>query len=83
MNRYIYENHRKDREYERLRLIEQALDPETITRFEKVGIGKQWHCLELGPGAGSIMRWLGQALGKEGRVVGIDKEWKQACRCPC
>ncbi len=76
MNRYIFETHQEDKEWTRLRMIEAAFDPTTIRKLKETGIQDGWHCLELGPGAGSIMRWMGEAVGKNGRVIGIDKEAK-------
>ena len=70
---YIFDHNRDEHERLRLQLIEDALDPTTTTHIRRTGIGRGWHCLELGPGAGSIMRWMGEVVGTWGRVVGIDK----------
>jgi SAM-dependent methyltransferase len=55
-------------------LIEQALDPTTITHLERTGIHAGWRCLELGAGAGSVMKWMASAAGESGSVVGIDRD---------
>ena len=74
MSTYIFENHAEDREYRRLRMIESANDPATIALLERTGIQPGWTCLELGPGAGSMLRWLGAQVGANGKVIGIDKK---------
>lgn len=73
MSSYIFENHAEEREYHRLRLIEAAHDPATIALLQRAGIQPGWTCLELGPGAGSILQWLGTQVGATGMVMGIDK----------
>lgn len=59
MNAYIFDDNTKEREYRRLQLIEAANDPTTIALLQRTGIQPGWACLELGPGAGSILQWLG------------------------
>ena len=56
----------------RLTLLEQYLDPITHRRLSSLGLGKGWHCLEIGGGAGSVARWLSAQVGADGRVVGTD-----------
>jgi SAM-dependent methyltransferase len=56
----------------RLRLIEQELDPDTIRYLTKIGVGEGWRCLEVGPGGGSITRWLAERVGPSGQVVAAD-----------
>ena len=73
MSEYIFAEHQKDDELLRLRMIEEALDPITIGYLERSGIGAGWRCLELGAGAGSIMKWMGEVVGTSGTVVGVDK----------
>ncbi len=58
---------------ERLRRsFEEWLDPLTRERLEIIGVQTGWKCLEIGPGAGSMTRWLCERVGREGRVVAID-----------
>jgi len=78
MSKYIFSDHQKDGELRRLRLIEKALDPLTISHLERIGIRAGWHCLELGAGAGSIMKWMGELVGNTGTVTGVDKDASQA-----
>lgn len=73
MSDYIFEGHEQDDELVRLRMIEELFDPTTIGHLERTGIGAGWHCLELGAGGGSIMKWLGATVGSTGRVLGVDK----------
>jgi 2-polyprenyl-3-methyl-5-hydroxy-6-metoxy-1,4-benzoquinol methylase len=72
MDQYIFERNWDDREWERLRLIEQALDDQSIASLQATGIRREWDCLELGAGAGSIAQWMSNVVGDVGRVVAID-----------
>lgn len=72
MDQYIFEKNQDDQELARLRLIEHALDKASIARLESTGIRQGWRCLELGAGAGSIVQWMGEAVGRQGEVVAID-----------
>ncbi len=74
MDQYIFDNTTEEREYQRLQLVEAANDPTTIRLLEETGIQPGWHCLELGVGAGSILRWLGNQVGPTGLAVGVDKK---------
>jgi len=56
----------------RLTLLEQIYDPITIGSLERVGVKPGWQCLEVGPGAGSIARWLCSRVGPTGRVTAVD-----------
>lgn len=72
-NEYIFDDHEQDQELMRLRMIEELFDPATIAHLEQTGIRMGWGCLELGAGAGSIMKWMGSVVGASGSVVGVDK----------
>lgn len=74
MGQYIFDNTTEEREYQRLQLVEAANDRTTIRLLEETGIQPGWHCLELGAGAGSIVRWLGNQVGPTGLAVGVDKK---------
>lgn len=63
-----------ERETERLRTNEALWDPGTLERFEKLGVGPGWSCLEVGAGAGGAARWLADRVGPTGRVVAADLE---------
>ncbi|MCA9474194.1 MAG: class I SAM-dependent methyltransferase [Nitrospira sp.] len=73
MSTYIFDSNPQEQEFRRLQLVEAANDPTTIALLEETGIQPGWHCLEFGPGAGSILRWLGHRVGPTGLVVGVDK----------
>ncbi len=74
MNSYIFDDNEPDHELRRLRRIEAALDPRTHQLLRTTGITSGWRCLEVGAGGGSIMRWLGEQVGSDGQVVGVDKK---------
>ena len=73
MSTYIFDNKSEEREFRRLQLVEAANDPTTIALLNETGIESSWQCLELGAGAGSILRWLGHRVGPSGLAVGVDK----------
>lgn len=76
MSVYIFDEQQADQELVRLKLIEAAFDFDSIQFLKQVQIKKNGCCLEIGPGAGSIFSWLGEQVGPEGRVLGIDKSTK-------
>jgi len=57
---------------ERLRSIERWLDPGTTRLLAALGVRPGWNCWEVGAGAGSIARWLSNAVGPGGHVTGTD-----------
>ncbi len=59
-------------ERERLELLAAWLDPATIRQLEGLGVGPGWRCLEVGPGAGTVARWLGARVADGGGVVALD-----------
>lgn len=73
MDEYIFASAEQQAEFARLRLIEDAFDDQTKQIIQSLGVTSGWNCLELGPGAGSILAWLGDLVGNSGRVVGVDK----------
>lgn len=70
--KYIFNNIEDRSEYERLQLIEQVFDPYTQSYVERIGLRPGASCLEIGPGAGSFMRWLCERVGPDGRVTALD-----------
>jgi SAM-dependent methyltransferase len=56
----------------RLRLIEAECDPHTFGYLDAIGVGAGWRCLEVGAGAGSVVRWLSGRVGPKGHVVAVD-----------
>lgn len=67
-----------DRETDRLLTNEAIWDPGTLERFERLGVGPGWSCLEVGAGAGGAARWLAESVGTGhpggGRVLAADLE---------
>jgi SAM-dependent methyltransferase len=78
-----------DQETERLRTNEAIWDPGTFERFDRLGVGPGWTCLEVGAGYGSAARRLAglagpgygvatellqERSGPVGRVVATDLE---------
>jgi len=59
-------------ELDRLQLLENSMDPMTEQRLDKVGVGPGWHCLEVGAGAGSVVRMIAERVGADGRVLAVD-----------
>lgn len=69
---YFWSDHQADDELTRLRLIEQFNDPSTLRQLDAIGVADGWRCLEVGAGAGSVVRWLSQRVGPAGNVVAAD-----------
>jgi SAM-dependent methyltransferase len=63
-------------ELRRLELQEHTLDPLTFDHLGRVGVREGWRCLEVGAGAGSVVRWLSDRVRASGRVVAIDLDTK-------
>jgi SAM-dependent methyltransferase len=69
---YVFQQVKQGTEAERLRAIEHEFDPATCRRLRSTGVTRGWACLEVGPGAGSILLWMSDIVGPTGRVTGID-----------
>jgi ubiquinone/menaquinone biosynthesis C-methylase UbiE len=65
---YAFDNARAVQR-ERLRTLETLLDSGTTRHLAARGIGRDWHCLEMGAGGGSIALWLAERAGS---VVAAD-----------
>jgi SAM-dependent methyltransferase len=59
-------------EVARLRLIEAECDPHTFRYLDAISVGEGWRCLEVGAGAGSVVRWLSNRVGPTGQVIAAD-----------
>lgn len=68
MTEYIFSDNQEDDEYYRLRLLEDAFDKKTKTILRAAGLKEGWKCLEIGPGAGSILQWMTKIVGDTGIV---------------
>jgi SAM-dependent methyltransferase len=69
---YVFGDAARDPELERLQALERAFDTETQRWLLGCGVRAGWRCFEVGAGAGSIARWLREAVAADGRVVAID-----------
>ncbi|MEU7467550.1 methyltransferase domain-containing protein [Streptomyces sp. NPDC044984] len=56
----------------RLEKIQESRDRTTRRHLRSLGVSAGWRCLEVGPGAGSIARWMAGRVGPEGHVVAAD-----------
>jgi SAM-dependent methyltransferase len=68
---YVFDQGRHD-ERERLAAMEELWDHGTKRAIEALGIAPGWRCLEVGAGAGSVARWLADAVRPGGEVVATD-----------
>jgi SAM-dependent methyltransferase len=73
---YVFHRVEDRRELERLRMIESVFDPASRRRILATGLQADWRCLEVGPGAGSIMTWMGEVVGPTGQVLAVDLDPK-------
>ena len=73
---YVFQRVEDQKELERLRMIELVFDPASRRRLLGAGLQAGWRCLEVGPGAGSIMTWMGEVVGPAGQVVAVDLDPK-------
>lgn len=74
MSDYIFDKNAEDRELARLKLIEAAVDSDTIGLLEETGVTRGWSCLELGSRRRLHREWLGTRVGQKGRVVAVDRK---------
>jgi hypothetical protein len=65
---------RRELASDRLRDVQAAFDPLTITRLESTGIDPGWHTLIVGAGRGSLAQWLSGRVGPTGCVLVADDE---------
>jgi SAM-dependent methyltransferase len=70
--RYFAADAEYQAELTRRRIGEAECDPLTIRYLLRLGVGNGWRCLEVGAGAGSIVRWLSDRVGQNGSVVAAD-----------
>ncbi len=69
---YVFHHTEDQPELTRLRMIETECDPASRRRLSATGLGAGWSCLEVGPGAGSLLHWMADAVGPTGLVCGVD-----------
>lgn len=70
--RYFADLNADEQEFMRLQLLEEFLDPITQPALVEAGVRPGARVLEVGPGAGSMLRWLSDKVGADGEVVAID-----------
>lgn len=61
-----------DDETARLHLQSRFIEPQTRHVIEQTRLGPGMRALEVGSGAGDVMRLMGAIVGKQGKVDGID-----------
>lgn len=69
---YVFQTAQDQNERERLRAIEEIFDPTSRRRILMAGLKGDSRCLEVGAGAGSVMRWLAEQVGPSGHVTAVD-----------
>lgn len=69
---YVFQNTKDETERRRLQAIEAIFDPSSQRRILAAGIKPGSVCLEVGAGAGSLMRWMAEQVGPSGRVTAVD-----------
>jgi SAM-dependent methyltransferase len=62
-----------DSDVRRLAALEAVCDPLSTTLLSRVGLARDWHCLEIGAGRGSIARWLAARCAR-GSVTATDTD---------
>jgi SAM-dependent methyltransferase len=70
-SRYLLDNGAREAPA-RFAVLSALFDPGTIRHLEACGVGRGWHCLEVGGGSGSIAKWLADRVGPTGRVLATD-----------
>lgn len=70
--RYFTETAPDQAELTRLQLLEEYLDPITKDALLSAGLKSGSKVLEIGPGAGSMLRWMVEQVGPAGHVTGLD-----------
>lgn len=71
---YLHAETPYEEELRRLRLLEARYDAITQARLATIGSLEGLRCLEVGAGAGSVVRMLADAVGPEGHVVALDRD---------
>ena len=69
---YIFTDTQFRSELTRLQELEKVGDRLSRRQILATGITTGWQCLEIGAGAGSMMRWMSETVGASGRVTAVD-----------
>jgi len=68
---YVFANSSKEAQT-RFASLSTIYDRGTIRHLEDLGVGRGWHCLEIGGGSGTIAKWLADRVGSTGHVLTTD-----------
>ena len=71
-SRYFAADAEHQEELTRRQIGEAECDPMTIRHLTGIGVAEGWRCMDVGAGAGSIVRWLRDHVGASGHVVAAD-----------
>jgi SAM-dependent methyltransferase len=71
-----------ENEIKRLELQAAVFAPISIRALHDAGIRRGMKCIDIGCGSGSVTRFMADAVGNEGRAVGvdIDEKYLEYCR---
>ena len=72
MPEYVFAADADGAERTRLGILQDQFDPQTFAVLDEIGVRPGQTCLEVGPGAGSVLLWLARQVGPTGRVVAAD-----------
>jgi ubiquinone/menaquinone biosynthesis C-methylase UbiE len=72
VERYVISGGRQG--YDRLAVLARAHGPDTAALFDRVGVRRGMHCLDLGCGGGAVTFELARRVGPQGHVVGVDAD---------
>ncbi|UGT42763.1 methyltransferase domain-containing protein [Nocardia yamanashiensis] len=67
---------------ERLALLGEAYDAESVLLATRLGVGPGSRCLEAGAGGGAFARWLCSAVLPGGRVLAVDADPRHLADLP-
>lgn len=67
-----YVHARNDLEYQRLRMQAAMWQDASETLLDRIGLAPGMSCLDVGAGPGSVMRLMGDRVGPDGAVTGIE-----------
>jgi SAM-dependent methyltransferase len=68
---YVFANSGKEAQT-RFAALSTIYDRGTVRHLEDLGVGRGWHCLEIGGGSGTIAKWLADRVGSTGHVLATD-----------
>jgi SAM-dependent methyltransferase len=60
--------------FERLKLLHRARWPDTAALFDRIGVGPEMRCADLGCGGGEVTFELARLVAPDGRVTGFDMD---------